>query len=50
MKIVTTDQMRSIESHAVSLGITEDSLMESAGLAIAKRVYQLLQNLSLIHI
>ena len=44
MKIVTTDQMRSIESHAVSLGITEDSLMESAGLAIAKRVYQLLQN------
>lgn len=45
MKVVTASQMRSIEAKALSLGLSEDSLMESAGLSIAKRIYRLLQDI-----
>ena len=40
MKIVTVEQMRAIEARAVEAGVSEDTLMESAGLAVARRVGQ----------
>ena len=42
MKIVTVEQMRELERRAVDAGVPEDSLMESAGLAVARRVTQLM--------
>ena len=40
MKVVTTEQMRSLEVRAVEAGIPEDTLMENAGLAVARNVAQ----------
>lgn len=41
MKAVTVEQMRNLERRAIESGVAEDSLMEAAGLAIARRVGQL---------
>ena len=38
MKIVTVQQMRTIESRSESAGVSTDALMEKAGLAVAQRV------------
>ena len=38
MKIVTVQQMRTIESRSESAGVSTDALMERAGLAVAQRV------------
>ena len=38
MKIVTSDQMRQIEACSEQAGVSTDTLMEMAGLAVAKRV------------
>ena len=40
MKVVTTEQMRGLEVRAVEAGIPEDTLMENAGLAVARNVAQ----------
>ena len=42
MKIVTGAQMRQLEERAVAAGVSLDTLMESAGLAVARRIVQLL--------
>jgi len=41
MKVVTVEQIRDIERRAVELGVSEDSLMEAAGLSIARRIGQM---------
>lgn len=41
MKIVTVQQMRALERRAVEAGISEDSLMETAGLSVAGRIGQM---------
>ena len=38
MKIVTADQMRSIEDRSEEAGVTKDALMENAGLVVAQRI------------
>lgn len=38
MKIVTIDQMRHLEALAHQAGVTKDSLIENAGLAVAERI------------
>ncbi|MCH7653953.1 MAG: NAD(P)H-hydrate epimerase [Chloroflexi bacterium] len=38
MKIVTSEQMRRIEDRSEEAGVSKDTLMENAGLAIARRV------------
>ena len=38
MKIVTSEQMRSIDGRCPDAGVPTDTLMENAGLAVAKRV------------
>ncbi len=38
MKIVTSDQMRLLEQRSESAGVSTDSLMENAGLAVARSV------------
>ena len=38
MKIVTSDQMRRIEARSEQAGVSTDTLMENAGLAVARRV------------
>ncbi len=38
MKMVTSDQMRQIEARSVQAGVSLDTLMEHAGLAVARRV------------
>jgi hydroxyethylthiazole kinase-like uncharacterized protein yjeF len=38
MKIVTSEQMRQIEARSEQAGVSTDTLMEVAGLAVAKRV------------
>ncbi len=40
MKIVTVAQMRELEQQAVKAGISEESLMETAGLSVARRIAQ----------
>ena len=42
MKIVTAAQMRRIEDRSETLGVSKDTLMENAGLSIARRIRQLL--------
>ncbi len=42
MKIVTCAQMRQLEERAVAAGVSLDTLMESAGLAVARRIVRLL--------
>ena len=36
MKVVTADQMREIEARAEAAGVSTDTLMENAGLAVAR--------------
>ena len=38
MKIVTVQQMRAIEARSENMGVSTDTLMEKAGLAVAQRV------------
>ncbi len=38
MKIVTSNEMRRVESRSEKAGVSTDTLMENAGLAVAKRV------------
>ena len=45
MKIVTSDQMRQIEARCQQGGVSLDSLMEQAGLAVARRVRDRLRRL-----
>ncbi|MEX2431347.1 MAG: NAD(P)H-hydrate dehydratase [Dehalococcoidia bacterium] len=45
MKIVTAEQMRRLEQRAADAGITEDMLMETAGLTVARRIAQLLDGI-----
>ena len=45
MKVVTVEQMRTLERRAVASGIEEDALMETAGLGVARRVAQLLDGI-----
>ncbi len=40
MKVVTVEEMRSLEQRAVEAGVSEDTLMEAAGLAVARRIAQ----------
>ena len=42
MKVVTTAQMRQMEERSVAAGVSLNELMESAGLAVARRITQLL--------
>ncbi len=42
MKVVTTEQMRLLERRAAEAGISEDALMEQAGLAVARSVSRIL--------
>ena len=42
MKIVTCAQMHQLEERAVAAGVPLDTLMESAGLAVARRIVRLL--------
>ena len=45
MKVVTVEQMRELERRAVASGIDEDTLMETAGLGVARHVAQLLDGI-----
>ena len=38
MKLVTASEMQTIEKHCAESGISEDDLMENAGLAVAERI------------
>ena len=38
MKVVTSDQMRTLERRAIEAGVPEDTLMENAGLAVARSI------------
>ena len=42
MKVVTSDQMRLLERRAVEAGVPEDTLMENAGLAVARSIGHIL--------
>ena len=42
MKIVTADQMRAIEARSEAAGVSTDTLMENAGLAVARAVRRVL--------
>ena len=42
MKIVTSDQMRELELRSEASGVSVDTLMENAGLAVAQKVRELL--------
>jgi NAD(P)H-hydrate epimerase len=50
MKVVTSEQMRRIEARCEAAGVSTDSLMEKAGLAVAKRVRHHLGHLTGVHI
>ncbi|MBI2935371.1 MAG: NAD(P)H-hydrate dehydratase [Chloroflexi bacterium] len=45
MKILYADQMRKLEQLAAYQGVSPDTLMENAGIAIARRAWKLLQGL-----
>ncbi|MDA0797487.1 MAG: NAD(P)H-hydrate dehydratase [Chloroflexi bacterium] len=45
MKIVTVAQMRELERRAVESGVFEDSLMETAGLSVARRLAQITEGI-----
>ena len=45
MKIVTVAQMRKLERRAIDSGVSEDSLMETAGLTVARRIAQLIDGI-----
>lgn len=40
MKVVTTDQMRTLEQRAIDAGVPEEALMENAGLGVARSIAQ----------
>jgi hydroxyethylthiazole kinase-like uncharacterized protein yjeF len=42
MKVVTVEEMRQLEERSVGAGVSLDSLMEAAGLGVARRIGQLL--------
>ena len=44
MKVVTAAEMRAIEERAAQAGVSADALMEAAGLAVARRTAQMLEN------
>ena len=44
MKVVSSKQMKCIEQEAINAGISQDELMENAGLSIAKTVYSRLDS------
>jgi NAD(P)H-hydrate epimerase len=41
MKVVTVEEMRAMEQRAIDAGVSEDTLMEAAGLAVARRIAQI---------
>lgn len=41
MKVVTAEEMRRVEERAEAAGVSRDTLMENAGLAVARRVWDL---------
>jgi hydroxyethylthiazole kinase-like uncharacterized protein yjeF len=45
MKMVTVAQMRELERRAIEANITADSLMETAGLSVARRVAQIIDGI-----
>ena len=45
MKVVTVEQMRELERRAVAAGTSEDTLMETAGLGVARAVAQVLDGI-----
>jgi len=45
VKVVTVEQMRGLERAASEAGVSEDTLMETAGLAVARRVGQLIEGI-----
>src|SRR5215211_6919752 len=45
MKLVTIEQMRDLERRAEEVGVSTDTLMENAGLAVAQEVWMLLGSL-----
>ena len=45
MKVVTADQMRDIEARSEQVGVSTDTLMENAGLAVARRASALIGHL-----
>lgn len=44
MKVVTAAEMREVEERAAQAGVSADALMEAAGLAVARRTAQMLEN------
>ena len=42
MKVVTADQMREIEARSETAGVSTDTLMENAGLAVARTAHRML--------
>jgi hydroxyethylthiazole kinase-like uncharacterized protein yjeF len=42
MKVVSVEEMRRLEARSVAAGVSLDSLMEAAGLAVARRITQML--------
>ena len=50
MKIVTSTQMRLIEERCEASGVSTDTLMERAGLAVARRVLHHLGHLAGVHV
>ncbi|MGH2632510.1 MAG: NAD(P)H-hydrate epimerase, partial [Tepidiformaceae bacterium] len=45
MKLVTSAEMRALEAAAVEAGVSEQQLMEEAGLAVAQEAWMLLGSL-----
>ena len=50
MKIVTIEQMRAIEDRSEEAGVSKDTLMENAGLAVARSVRHHYGPLTGVHI
>jgi hydroxyethylthiazole kinase-like uncharacterized protein yjeF len=50
LKIVTTEQMREMEQRAAEIGISPETLMENAGLAVAREVKEWLGDIKERHI
>ena len=50
MKIVTSEQMRSIEERSEQAGVSTDTLMENAGLAVAERARRQLGSVEGVHV
>ena len=44
MKLVTTTQMRQVEEQAAAAEVSSDTLMEAAGLVVARRIARLLED------